>query len=74
MIVVNHGTETVTLVINGQVVSVKHTQACVLSEKEYSSLKNIFPFLKPVEEENLPAQDIEEEKPVKTTKRKKKTK
>lgn len=73
MIVINKGTETVNLVINGQTVSVKHTQACVISDKEYDSLKNIFPGLEPVIEEVLPVVEDEEE-PVKPTKKKKKAK
>jgi hypothetical protein len=73
MIVINTGTETVNLVINGQAVSVKHTQACVISDKEYESLKNIFPSLEPVVEENaVVEEDVEE--PVKPAKKKKKTK
>lgn len=73
MIVINTGTETVNLVINGQTVSVKHTQACVISDKEYESLKNIFPSLEPVVEENSAVEEDVEE-PVKPAKKKKKAK
>lgn len=73
MIVINTGTETVNLVINGQTVSVKHTQACVISDKEYDSLKNIFPSLEPVVEEVAAVEeDVAEE--VKPAKKKKKAK
>ena len=74
MIVTNSGTEAINLVLNGRIVSIKHTQACELSEREYSALKNIFPALKPVET-FVATEDVTEEEPeVKPAKRKKKTK
>lgn len=72
MIVVNNGAANITLVLNGRIVAVKHTQACEVTEKEYQALKNIFPCLEPVKEE-IPAGSIVEPE-VKPVKRKKKQK
>lgn len=79
MIVTNNGTETINLVINGFVVAVKPTQACVIAEKEYTALSKLFPALQPLEAqeaaiEEETATEEKPEAPVKQPKRKKKTK
>lgn len=74
MIVMNNGTQTINLIINGFSVAVKHGQACVISEKEYEPLKKLFPALQPLEAQETAIEEDVEEKPVKTTKRKKKAK
>lgn len=72
MIVVNNGTTPITLVVNGSIVSLKRTQACVISEKEYCALKRLFPALTPVEQE-APVEVVEEPevKPVRKRKKQK---
>ena len=74
MIVMNHGSETINLVINGLPVAVKNGQACVITEKEYGALKKLFPALQPLEAQETAVEEAVEEKPVKQTKRKKKAK
>lgn len=74
MIVMNNGTQTINLIINGFLVAVKHGQACVISEKEYEPLKKLFPALQPLEAQETATEEDVEKKPVKTTKRKKKAK
>jgi len=79
MIVINNGTETINLVINGLTVAVKHTQACVIAEKEYAALKKLFPALQPLKEEEMAVEETAEEiaepeVPAKQPKKRKKTK
>lgn len=74
MIVINHGSETINLVINGLPVAVKNGQACVITEREYGALKKLFPALQPLETQEAATEEVVEEKTVKTTKRKKKAK
>ena len=46
----NHGTSTINLSIDGEIVTIKPAQCCRLNEDIYKSYSTIFPALRPVVE------------------------